>query len=178
MFRVRLARGHQPSARPAGGDGANVRLSQVRTQRRSGGQGEMNLTGDRTMPTRGCLRSPKRLPLALQDRRSPRRAGEEGFTAAGKPLGLDDCLIATVGLDRRHSLKVRTTAQLCAPGRPSDQDVTYRTDGGSDNGNSGNRTLDQRRYAVEMSSTERSGLRARGSAVERDRPGRCGAVTW
>jgi hypothetical protein len=27
--------------------------------------------------------------------------------------------------------------------------VTYRTDGGSDNGNSGNRMLDQRRYAVE-----------------------------
>jgi hypothetical protein len=44
---------------------------------------------------------------------------------------------------------VRTAAQLRAPGSRSDQDVTYRTDEGSDNGNSGNRTLDWRRYAVQ-----------------------------
>jgi hypothetical protein len=74
-------------------------------------------------------------------------------------------------------LKVRTAAQLCAPAGPSDQDVTYRTDGGSDNGNSGNRTFDQRLYAVEASSIERYGLRARVRAGVPDQPDRCGAVT-
>jgi hypothetical protein len=37
---------------------------------------------------------------------------------------------------------MRTAAQLCAPGSRSEQDVTYRTDEASDNGNSGNRMLD------------------------------------
>ena len=51
-------------------------------------------------------------------------------------------------------MKVRTAAQLCAPASLSDQDVTYRTDGGSDNGDSGNRTLDQRRNKVEAGSID------------------------
>jgi hypothetical protein len=37
---------------------------------------------------------------------------------------------------------MRTAAQLYAPGSRADQDVTYRTDEGGDNGNAGNRTLD------------------------------------
>jgi hypothetical protein len=37
---------------------------------------------------------------------------------------------------------MRTAAQLYALGGRADQDVTYRTDESSDNGNSGNRTLD------------------------------------
>jgi hypothetical protein len=143
----------------------------------------MNLTGDRTMPTPGGFPSEKRLPQALQDPDSAHRAGETGFTAARKPLGLDHCLIGKAGLRSpsqfeggNSSLKVRTAAQLCAPASSSDQDVTYRTDGGSDNGNSGNRTLDQRRDAVEASSIERYGLRARVRAGEPDQRGRCGAV--
>ena len=46
------------------------------------------------------------------------------------------------GLDRRHSFKMRTAAQLCAFGTRADQDVTHRTDEGSDNGDSGSQTLD------------------------------------
>src|SRR5215469_724113 len=79
-----------------------------------------------------------------------------------KPRGLADCHTVMVGLDRRHSLKMRTAAQLCTPGSGADEDVTYRTDEWSDNGNSGNRTLDQRA----------------ASAIEPDCAGRCGAVTW
>ena len=59
-----------------------------------------------------------------------------------KPAGLADCLIVMVGLERRHSLKMRTAAQLCTPGGRADQDVTYRTDEGPDNGDSGSQTLD------------------------------------
>jgi hypothetical protein len=144
---------------------------------------DMNLTGGRTTPTPGCFPLEKRLPQALEEPGSARGAGEAGFTAARKPLGLDHCLIAKAGLRSPSqfeggdsSLKVRTAAQLCAPASPSDQDVSYRSDGGSDNGNSGNRTLDQRLYAVEASSIERYGLRARVRAGEPDQRGRCGAV--
>src|SRR5262252_1054400 len=54
MLRVRVARDEQPSARATWIHAAGLHLCQVRTQRRSDGQGEMNLTCGRTTPTSGC----------------------------------------------------------------------------------------------------------------------------
>src|SRR5215813_11078423 len=54
MLRVRVARDQQPPARAPRVRGAELRLCQVRTQRRSDGQGEMNLNGGRMAPTPGC----------------------------------------------------------------------------------------------------------------------------